>query len=265
MVRSLALLFGATLTLTLTLAAGENWLAAPVPSSPPVNQLRTDGNACGPACLVDAFRSGGPKWRASIAQIKGSNDAARVKNLILQYGRKGSRLDPARYRWNGRFGINATDLTDIANELRSERWMRKVKAKVLFRDKGDTPEELLQETHQHLSASLKRKLPPILGIRRVAWRSPKGTSIQAWLTVKRHFVVLTGLPAKLPRDATSFPVTYHDPWGGKKFRGTIRIPGPKTQGLPTLVADFPNTTVGQSSLQKEEASCLSLSSAIGLF
>jgi hypothetical protein len=99
----------------------------------------------------------------------------------------------------------------------------------------------------------------------VAWRAPKGSTTKNWLAVKRHYLVLTGLPAKLPKNATSFLVTYHDPWGGKKYQGTVRIPDARSAGMATLIADFPHTKIGKSLVRKGEASCLSLSSALGLF
>lgn len=262
MARSIPFLIFALLA---PIAGANNWLAAPVPSSPPVNQLRTDGNACGPACLLDIFRSGSEKWRKSIAKIEGATDSAKVKKIIYQFGKRGSRLDPKRARWNGRFGVNATDLADMANEMRSERWMGTVKQEVLFKTSRESDRALLKRAHKRLSTSLRKGLPPVMRVRRVAYRAPKGSKTKMWLSVKNHYLVLTGLPAKLPKNATSFIVTYHDPWGGKKYQGTIKVPDARSAGLNTLVAELPKTTVGKSLIRKGEPSCLSLSSAIGLF
>lgn len=247
------------------LSSNADWLERPNASSPPVNQLRTHGNACGPACLLDAFRSGNSKWQKSIAKIKGKSDPEKIKTIIATHGVRGSRLDPKKRRWNTRYGVSGNDLADMANELKSERWMGTVRAKILFRKERQKETDLLRQTHKQLVSSMKRGLPPILRIRRVAWRSPQGTKVKAWLTVKRHFLVLTGLPEKIPRGATSFAVTYHDPWGGKKLRGTIRINDEKTAGLPTLVADFPQSIIGKDLIQRSEPTSLSISSAIGLF
>ena len=249
--------------------ASLHWLSAPNPSSPAVNQLRTDGNACGPACLLDSFRAGSQKWRQSIAKIKGPNDHATLKKIIRNHGKLGSRLDPKKARWNGRYGINGMDLADIANELRSERWMGRVTQKIFFQNPRESDRALLKRVHKRLSHSLKKGLPPTLRVRRVALRSvrktPQGPDHKTWLAVKSHFLVLTGLPAKLPKNALSFPVTYHDPWGGKKLKGHVRIAQPTHPGLATLLADFPGTTVGKSLLRSGEGNGLSLSSAIGLF
>ena len=245
--------------------ANANWLTAPIPSSPPANQLRTDGNACGPACLLDAFRSGGEKWRKSIGRIEGDSDTAKIKKIIYQFGKRGSRLDPKRARWNGRYGVSGADLADMANEIGTERWMGTVKQEILFKTSRESDLALIKRTHKHLAASLKKGLPPILRARRVAWRTPKGSSTKSWLAVNRHYLVLTGLPAKLPKNATSFVVTYHDPWGGKKYQGSVRIPDARSAGMATLIADFPKSTTGKSLIKKGEPTCLSLSSAIGLF
>ncbi len=245
--------------------ASAHWLTVPVPNSPPVNQLRTDGNACGPACLLDAFRSGGEKWRKSIGKIEGDSDTAKIKKIIYQFGKRGSRLDPKRARWNGRFGVSGTDLADMANEIRSEGWMGTVKQEIFFKQPRESDLELLKRIHHRFAMSLKKGLPPVLRVRRVAWRAPKGSSTKSWLAVKRHYLVLTGFPAKLPKKATSFIVTYHDPWGGKKYQGSIRVPDARSAGLATVIADFPKSTIGKSLVKKGEPTCLSLSSAIGIF
>ncbi|MFT6181200.1 MAG: hypothetical protein ACJAQT_002224 [Akkermansiaceae bacterium] len=247
------------------LQAAPNWLAAPVPHSPPVNQLRTDGNACGPACLLDAFRAGSTKWQTSIAKVEGKTDTAKLKKIIRVYGKRGSQLDPKRARWNGRFGVGGSDLADMANELRRERWMGTVKQEIFFKTPRETNLTLLKRAHKRLSTSLKNGLPPILRVRRVAYRAPLGSSTKSWLAVKRHYLVLTGLPAKLPKNATSFVVTYHDPWGGKSYQGSVHIPDAKSAGLATLVADFPKSTIGKTLVRKGEPTCLSFSSAIGVF
>lgn len=253
------------LCLPLSLWADRTWLNSPHPNLPAVNQLQTDGNACGPACLLDAFRSGSEKWRQSITKIEGDSDTEKIKKIILTYGKRGSRLDPKKARWNGRYGMNGSDLADIANELRSERWMGTVTQKIFFKTAKKNHHALLKKTHKQLSHSLKKGLPPIVRVRRVALRTIPGTRQKDWLSVKGHFLVITGLPKTLPKNASSFPVTYHDPWGGKKLQGHIRTPNTEQLRLPTLVADFPHSTFGKTLLPRQEPSCLSLSSGIGLF
>ena len=250
---------------TLGAIAAPAWLSAPVADARPANQLRVHGNACGPACLLGAFRSGSKKWRTSISKIKGDSDSSRIRKIILDYARRPSALDPEKTRWNGRFGIASPDLVTIANELRSERWMGTVKQEIFFKKSRETETNLLAKVHRSLSKSLKKGLPPILRIRRVAWRAPTGSATKNWLTIKPHFVVLTGLTAKLPKGSTSFQVTYHDPWGGKKLSGTIQVPDTKSAGMTTLIANFPGSDIGKKLMRQGEPSCLSLSSAIGLF
>jgi hypothetical protein len=249
----------------LPLHAQEGWIATPVRDSPPVNQLRTSGNACGPACLLDAFRSGSKKWQASIAQFKGDSDTQKIIGIIKAYGKKGSYLDPKRARWNTRQGVSAQDLVSMANEMRTGMWMGTVKQTLFFPKGRETATVLLHSTHRSLSKALNKGLPPILGIRRVTLRAPEKNTVPIWLTVKRHFVVLTGLPERLPKNATSFRVTYHDPWGGKDCQGSIRITDNQTRTLGTLIADFPNSKIGRDLVRRGESSELSLSSAIGLF
>ncbi|MDB4524607.1 hypothetical protein N9208_06820, partial [Akkermansiaceae bacterium] len=86
-----------------------------------------------------------------------------------------------------------------------------------------------------------------------------------WLTVKAHFVVLTGLPEKLPKETKSFKVTYHEPWGGKSLSGRIHISDTKSAGVRTLIARFPGSDIGKTLIGRSEPTFLSLSSAIGLF
>ena len=249
----------------LVLPGAPAWLAAPVPASPAVNQLRTDGNACGPACLLDAFRAGSEKWRASVEKIEGTTDTEKIKKIIRLHGKLGSQLDPKKARWNARYGVNGTDLATMANEMRSGRWMGTVRQRVFFKTSRESDLSLLKRAHKRFATSLKKGLPPIARIRRVAFRAPQGTTTKSWLAIKRHFLVITGLPAKLPTNATSFAVTYHDPWGGKALQGVIRISDGRSAGLSTLVADFPESNIGKSLPRSGETSLLSLSSAIGLF
>ena len=250
---------------TLSLLADPSWLSITHPDQPAVNQLATDGNACGPACLLDAFRSGGEKWQKSIAKVQGDNDHEILKKIIRLYGKKGSRLDPKKARWNGRYGVNAVDLADMANELRSEAWMSKVTQEIFFKSPRENSPDLLKRVHKKLARSLKKGLPPIIRVRRVAFRSSPGSIQKNWLNLKSHFLVITGLPTKIPKNAKSFTVTYHDPWGGKKLQGRVQIPSENEASLPTLIANFPQSGIGKNLLEAGEHSLLSLSSALGAF
>lgn len=250
---------------SLTAAATPGWISAPFAGALPANQLLVDGNACGPTCLLSAFRAGSEKWRASISKIKGNSDSEKIRKIIYDYARRPSSLDPKKSRWNGHYGIASPDLVAMANELRSEKWMRSVKQEIFFKNSREKEAALLARVHDKLSKSLKKGLPPILRIRRVVWRTPKGSTIKNWLAVKAHFIVLTGLPEKLPKEKKSFKITYHDPWGGKSLSGRIHISDSKSAGVTTLIASFPESDIGKSLINRSEPNCLSVSSAIGLF
>lgn len=260
----MALRFLIFLCLLLSLEGQENWLPAPNPTPKPVNQLRTSGNACGPACLLDAFQCGSSKWQFSAAQITGETQKERLIKIIREYGARPSKHFPEQMRWNRKIGINTTDLAAIANEMRKKSWMGTVRQRLLFRDGKTSDLKNLQATHQTLTHSLKKGLPPILTIRRMAWRSAAKGHAKNWLTVKRHYLVLTGLPAKLNKNATSFPITYRDPWGGYSYSGIIRIPKTSEAAVNTSVLDLPNSKIGKNLIRKGEASLLSLSSVVCL-
>ncbi|MBT4799164.1 hypothetical protein N8629_03960 [Akkermansiaceae bacterium] len=250
---------------SLAAAATPGWISAPFADALPANQLLVDGNACGPTCLLSAFRSGSEKWRASISKIEGNSDSEKIRKIISDYARRPSSLDPKKARWNGRYGIASPDLVAMANELRSERWMSSVKQEIFFKNSRERETALLARVHDKLSKSLKKGLPPILRIRRVAWRNPEGSSTKTWITVKAHFVVLTGLPEKLSKETKSFKVTYHEPWGGKSLSGRVHVSDTKSAGVRTLIASFPGSDIGKTLIGRSEPTCLSLSSAIGLF
>jgi hypothetical protein len=89
-------------------------------------------------------------------------------------------------------------------------------------------------------------------------------------------VTITAVPAKLEKDARSFPVKYLDPWGGRRCEGSVAIsdrgflsgkPQPGQVADPTLSpcleAVFPQALVGKGKLAKGEATVLTVSAAIG--
>ncbi|MGJ8698302.1 MAG: hypothetical protein ACSHYF_18435 [Verrucomicrobiaceae bacterium] len=255
----------AILLITLPAVGQTNWLAAPHLETKPVNQRYTNGIACGPACLLDAFQCGSEKWRHSASFIEGKSDLERLTFLIKTYAGRPSTQFPGQSRWNPKGGVNAVDLAAIANEMRKKSWMGTVKQSLFFKPEKQSSAKLLHNTHRQLHRSLSKGLPPILSIRRHAYRTPKGGKVRSWLTVKRHYVTLTGLPDKLPPNATSFPITYRDPWGGQSLTGTVKIADSSTQPLATLILDLPKFKVGRELIRRGEKTTLSLPSAIGLF
>lgn len=253
------------LCLTIKLSAQQNWLGAANPTPAPINQLRISGNACGPASLLDAFQCGSDKWQFSAAQITGKTQKERMMRIILDYGRKPSAQFPKQQRWQPRAGISGIDLANMANEMRKKSWMGTVKQKLFFKTVKKDDLSHLQHTHKALSRSLSKGLPPILSVRRMAYSTPRSSNQKSWLTVKRHFLVLTGLPIKLTKKTTSFPITYRDPWGGHEYHGIMRTPTAAETLISTSILDLPKSKIGKELTKRGEAQSLSLSSAIGVF
>jgi len=99
-----------------------------------------------------------------------------------------------------------------------------------------------------------------------------------WRSVFGHFVTIYEIPDKISPNATSIPIKYIDPSGGKILTGYIKIP--KTNFFandrtsksdrslkksPCLEASFTNSHVGKKYLKKGEENILILSAIIGNF
>ena len=253
------------LTFSLSLSDEQNWLSAPNLNCKPINQLSLNKNSCGPASLLEAFQCGSEKWQFSIAQIKGETQKQRMMGIILAHGRKPSAQFPKQQRWQPRSGISGIDLSNMANEMRKKIWMGTVQQQLFFKDQQKSDLSHLRKTHQSLRHSLNKGLPPILTIRRMTHRTPHFSDQKTWLTEERHYLVLTGLPKKLPKNVRSFQISYRDPWGGHSYRGTIRTPIPAETSISTSILDLPNSKIGKELLKNGEVNALSLSSAIGVF
>lgn len=245
---------------------GDGMLNAPRLEVKPVDQLAVAGNACGPAALLNAFQSGNDDWRRAWDAVAGKTDRERILAVIREIGMRPSAHVPGRARWSRR-GVSVADLRDMARDMSAGRYLPQVSEEVLFRKPGESPEKLLARVHQRLATSLKKGLPPVLSIRRHVLRKDKGGNL-AWTTIDAHFVTLTSLPRKLPRGANSFPITYIDPWGGRRLSGTIAIPQtpvfPDSEGRSScLEAVFPQSSVGSKMLRRGEKSVLALAAAVG--
>jgi hypothetical protein len=251
------------LLISVTGTRGENGpeLGAPNPGFQPVNQLRVSGNACGPAALLSAFGFGSEKWQEPGKAVKGDGDRARITYVIRGYGmRKSAHLE--RPRWNKTSGVGLLDLTDIANEMRGSRWLPTLRNEVLILGSRETQTKLLKRTHSRIAKSLKSGFPPIVSLQRLAMRGNGSGPTKSWHVVHGHFVVIIGLPAKLPRNATSIPIRYADPWGGRILEGTLRAD--PNAGYPAIIADTPETKVGKRYLKDGEASIVTLAAVIGV-
>lgn len=252
--------------LVLSATAAPTMREAPNPSAVPANQLAVAGNACGPAALLNAFRFGNPDWRRASDAIAGNNDKERMLRIIREVGMRPSKHVPGHPRWSRR-GISVADLRDMANEMCAGKFLPLVNDEVFFLKPGETPDRLLRRVHQRLETSLHKGLPPVLSIRRYALRHRSGKTSE-WTVLDAHFVTVTGIPRKLEKGARSFPVAYIDPWGGKRFQGTIGIPETpvfeNASGESScLEAVFPQTTVGKKLVRRGEKTVLAVSAAIG--
>lgn len=242
------------------LRAADSWLAAPAADQRPYNQLLVSGNACGPAALLTAFRTGDPAWRNVETRLQGANDKQRLSYTIRAWGLRPSQQLAGRTRWS-KAGINVNDLVALANDMTAPLMRPRLASDVLSPGHFETPDRQLARLHARMKTSLAKGLPPLLSIRRTVLRRAPGGS-RSWMNLEGHFVTITGLPAKLPKGSLSFPVTYADPWGGRSCRGEIRVPAADMpQTFPEAI--FPATTVGKARVKAGEATHLEASAVIG--
>lgn len=193
------------------------------------NQLSISGNACGPTALLNALRFGSADYQKAATAIPGPNDRSQLRYIITRHGHTWSRHIPQRYRWSRR-GINAADLTDVANELRNQAPAVRM---VIPRDPS-----IVTNTYQALAYSLRKGFPPIAGVRRY----------DGSRTVESHFITILQVPDSLPDDASEFPIQYLDPMGGKQCQGIIRARQHPT--YTELTASLPKTPIGASRASK---------------
>lgn len=262
---SLLLIFAVSLT---PLAAAPEMRTAPRMDAPVVDQLVLAQNACGPAALINALRSGTDVWQKIASAIPGSTDREQIRHIARVPGMRASTQFPTRARWT-RNGISIADLTDVANELAAPHTRQRLSTETFFRSGKQTPQKLLAQLHKNLASSLAKGFPPVISLRRYVLRPGTGGQ-KHWQSIDSHLVTLTSLPKKLTRGQTSFPITYIDPWQGRRLTGTILIPPanimPDPQGTPTvLIADLPSTPVGKKLARNGELTALTLPAAMGRF
>ena len=252
-------------------AMGQPLREAPNNGAKPVNQLVVAGNACGPAALLAAFRFGDKNWQRAADAVPGETEKAKIVSIIRTEGSRPSTHMGDRMRWSKK-GVNVVDLCDMANEMTIGHYLPKISYEVFFLKTGEDQGDLLKRTHSRLAKSLAKGLPPLISIRRFALRKQK-SGRKEWTIVDAHFVTLTSLPKKLEKGATSFAVTYLDPWGGKRCEGRIAISekaflqgasaSPDPSISPCLEAAFPQASVGKKRLQAGEDSLITLAAGIG--
>jgi hypothetical protein len=190
--------------------------------------------------------------------------------MVRYYGKIFSSYSRATMRWDTRTGINGLDLTDLANDFQTRRKLAlpRLKHTTHFIKSKKGHKALLTATHKHLTKSLRSGFPPLISIKRFAQRGSR------WRQVHGHFVVLYEIPGSLPPNATSFVIKYIDPWGGAIKTGTIKIPEkaffavnntekkPIFRKSPTLVVDFPQSSLGRDLVKKNERSATILAASI---
>jgi len=254
------------LMLVFPFSALADVVTAPNASAAPANQLVVSGNACGPTALLNAFRTGGDSWRRAIEGLSGDTDKARIYTIIREYGMRPSRHLPGKSRWS-RKGVNIADLCDIANEMTTGKFLPQVSHEVLFRTGKESREQLLKRIHSRLETSLEKGFPPLVSLRRYTLRKQDGKPPE-WIVLDAHFVTLIEIPAKLEKGASSFPVTYIDPWGGKRTQGSIALPDQPllandTASSPCAVAVFPASSVGKKLIKPGEPNALAVAALLG--
>ena len=221
--------------------------SAPNPAARPANQLCIAGNACGPTAIVNSFRFGDDSWQHVATNIEGNNDAAILRHIILKHGGTWSASIPSRYRWSRR-GVNAADLTDIANEIAQP--FSQPHLQLHIPRQLSSPSDLLTGSFGKLSRSLQRGFPPTVGLRRYDHGMP----------IDSHFITIIAVADLLGKPTPQFSIRYVDPLGGKICYGKIRVDEGANKQHLGLIADLPQTPVGKSKSQND--SYLTLDSMI---
>lgn len=225
--RFTTLFFCGVAAFALSCCAPTGPAAAPNPGAKAADQLAIAGNACGPTALLNAWRFGSTSCQSVASSIPGDDDRSQLRHLILHYGSQRSKHVPQRNRWSRR-GINAADLTDIANALMREKNMRSV---VLVVPQG---KRALAKTHQQWARSLRRGFPPVISLRRY-----EGTRV-----IDSHFVTILRVPDHLDSKESFFTMEYLDPMGARMCQG--RIDSRCANRYTQLIAETPATPVGKS-------------------
>ena len=146
--------------------------------------------------------------------MPGTNSRSRILSVIAAWGNKPSSHIKGVQRWNIKQGINLLDLTDMANEMRAPYFLPKLKNEILTLRSKEPKTKLLKRSHGYMAKSFKKGLPPIISIRRYAYRYHSSVGQKSWWPIRAHFVVVTEIPKKLPKGAQTFKIRYVDPYGG---------------------------------------------------
>ena len=234
---------------------------APNGAARPANQLDISGNACGPAALLSSFRCGNAAWQKAAEALPGEDDRAQLRHWIRYHGLRPSETLKGRTRWTTA-GINVEDLVTAVNEMNRPLYLPAIGHDGLFRQGKETPAKLLQRSRERMQRSLEKGIPPILSLRRHVLRRGQ------WISVQGHFVTVIAVPKKLGRVETGYPITYLDPWGGKRCEGWIRIPGQtllarQGETSPCLLAEVPAANIGKKAVSRGETTVVIPETVIG--
>lgn len=234
---------------------------APNGAARPANQLDISGNACGPAALLSSFRCGNAAWQKAAEALPGEDDRAQLRHWIRYHGLRPSETLKGRTRWTTA-GINVEDLVTAVNEMNRPLYLPAIGHDGLFRQGKETPAKLLQRSRERMQRSLEKGIPPILSLRRHVLRRGQ------WISVQGHFVTVIAVPKKLGRGETGYPITYLDPWGGKRCEGWIRIPDQpllarQGEASPCLLAEVPAANIGKKAVSRGETTVVIPETVIG--
>lgn len=243
--------------------SAQGLLKAPNKNAEPINQRRAYGNACGPASLLNAFQYGDTKWQKAYKAVPGTNSRSRIRYVISAWGNKPSKHVKGVNRWNIKQGINLLDLTDMANEMRAAHFLPKVKNEIFTLRSNESRSKLLFRSHSRMAKSLQKGLPPIISLRRYAYRYNQEVGQKSWWPIRAHFVVVIEIPASLPPGSQSYKIRYVDPYGGFVRSGTINAAAGQFHNSPFLTANLPKTPVGKSFVKAAEKTELCFSAMIG--
>ena len=246
-----------------TSAGAGEMLTAPNKKASPINQRRAYGNACGPASLLNAFQYGSSKWQNIFYAIPGTNSKTRIRYVVSKWGERPSLHIKGIKRWDPKQGINLLDLTDMANEMRDSHFTPRIKNEILTRKSRQKQIELLHHSHKLITKSLKKGLPPILSIRRYAYRDSDEVGAKSWWPIRAHFIVVIETPKKISRSATSYHIKYVDPFGGYTRNGVIHTDTGDFSNSPFLAATMPGASIGRALLRDGEETVLTFPSIIG--
>lgn len=232
----------------------------------PIDQVPIHKHGCGPVAQLNAYRFSSLEWRATTDKLEGSAHQ-QFSYLTRKYGRRISPYAYGHFRWNEKSGMRPRDLYDFINAFHRHAKLPKLAFSELFLKGEEEHLALAQRTRAAIEQSLANGFPPILSIARFAKISSAGGGFR-WAQVSSHFVTILEME---PSDDASgnLNIVYIDPWGGRKLRGTIRVPtqtfyavnvsqlhGKKMRKNPCLLADFPDSHVGIHQLANGTANAL---------